>query len=56
MLDTLREKIAAGVVAGIGPPEIALSSDDLRECAIGAAAIAHHEQFDTTAISIDGTS
>jgi predicted NBD/HSP70 family sugar kinase len=56
LMETLREKVAAGIIAGIKPPEIALSSDDLHECAIGAAAIAHHEQFDTTAISIDGAS
>jgi predicted NBD/HSP70 family sugar kinase len=56
LLDTLRAKVAAGIIPGIKPPAIALSSDDLFECAIGAAAIAHHEQFDTTAVSLGGAS
>lgn len=55
-LGRLRRAVADGVVAGIAPPAITLSSDDAFECAIGAAAIAHHEQFDSTAISMTGAS
>ena len=54
-LESLREKVTAGIVAGIKPPKIALSRDDAFECAVGAAAIAHHEQFDTTALSVGNT-
>jgi predicted NBD/HSP70 family sugar kinase len=49
-LENLRTAVAAGIVAGIKPPQIALSRDDAFECAIGAAAIAHHKQFDATAL------
>jgi len=54
-LDTLRQQVAAGIVSGVKPPAIVLSQSDLFECAIGAAAIAHHEQFDTTALSLAAT-
>lgn len=50
----IRADVEAGIVAGLGMPEIALSTDNEFECAMGAAAIAHHEQFDATAISITG--
>jgi predicted NBD/HSP70 family sugar kinase len=53
--DRLRRAVADGIVAGIVPPAITLSNEDAFECAIGAAAIAHHEQFDETAISLAGT-
>ena len=53
-LDRLRQAVAERIVAGIKPPAIALSTDNMFECAIGAAAIAHHEQFDATAISLAG--
>ena len=51
-LDGLREIVAAGSVPGIKSPRIALSRDDAFECAVGAASIAHHEQFDSTALSL----
>jgi N-acetylglucosamine repressor len=51
-LDDLRRAVANGIVAGISPPKIALSQNDAFECAIGAAAIAHHGQFDTNALSL----
>jgi N-acetylglucosamine repressor len=53
-LDDLRQAVATGIVAGIAPPKIALSRNDAFECAIGAAAIAHHGQFDTNALSLSG--
>ena len=52
-LDRLREKPSpAGIIAGTRPPAVSLSTDNHFECAIGAAAIAHHEQFDNSAISL----
>ena len=54
-LDRLRRAVAAGIVPGMTPPAIALSRGSLFECAVGAAAIAHHQQFDATAISLEGT-
>ena len=53
-LDRLRQAVAAGIVPGVTPPAIALSRGNLFECAIGAAAIAHHQQFDATAIALEG--
>jgi predicted NBD/HSP70 family sugar kinase len=53
-LDRLRQAVATGIVAGVRPPSIGLSKGNLFECAIGAAAIAHHRQFDATAISLTG--
>ena len=53
-LDRLRQAVAAGIVSGVRPPSIALSKGNLFECAIGAAAIAHHRQFDATALSLAG--
>jgi len=52
IMDALRREVSAGIVSGVKPPAITLSQSDLFECAIGAAAIAHHEQFDTTALSL----
>ena len=52
-LEGLREAVASGIVPGITPPKIALTGDNLFECAIGAAAIAHHAQFDATALSVE---
>jgi N-acetylglucosamine repressor len=54
-LDRLRQAVAAGIVPGMTSPTIALSRESLFECAIGAAAIAHHQQFDATAIALEGT-
>ena len=55
-LDTLRAEVARRIIPGMQPPNINLSTISQFECAIGAAAIAHHEQFDTTALSLAGTS
>jgi N-acetylglucosamine repressor len=54
-LDRLRQAVAAGIVPGVTPPAVALSRGSLFECAVGAAAIAHHQQFDATAIALEGT-
>jgi len=51
-LERLRATVAAGIVAGMQAPNIALSGGDAFECAIGAAAIAHHAQFDVSALSV----
>lgn len=53
-LERLRDVVAGGIVAGMPPPKIALSAGDPYECAIGAAAIAHHAQFDVSALSVGG--
>lgn len=54
-IDRLRNAVAAGVVPGVAPPAITLSRGEVFECAIGAAAIAHHLQFDEAAIALQGT-
>jgi len=54
-LEQLGETVAARIVAGVQPPNLALSRDDAFECAIGAAAIAHHGQYDSSALSLTGT-
>ena len=51
-VEQLRATVAARIVAGIKPPNLALSRNDAFECAIGAAAIAHHGQFDAGALSL----
>lgn len=53
-LNGLRKSVAEGIVPGMQQPNINLSSVSQFECAVGAAAIAHHEQFDTTALSLTG--
>ena len=53
-LDRLRQAVAAGIVPGVTLPAIALSRGNLFECAVGVAAIAHHQQFDATAIALEG--
>ena len=53
-LDTLRAEVARSIIPGMQQPNINLSTISQFECAIGAAAIAHHEQFDTTALSLAG--
>lgn len=54
-LNSLREAVARGIVPGVQPPNINLSRISQFECAIGAAAITHHAQFDTTALSLTGS-
>jgi predicted NBD/HSP70 family sugar kinase len=53
-LGELREAVAKGIVPGMRPPAIRLSGTSPFECAMGAAAISHHTQFDTTALSLGG--
>ena len=55
-LENLRAAVTRGIVPGMQPPSINLSRISRYECAIGAAAITHHAQFDTTALSLTGTS
>jgi len=50
----LRDAVAAGVIPGVAAPAITLSRGEVFECAIGAAAIAHHLQFDEAAIALQG--
>ena len=53
-LENLRDAVARGIVPGLQPPKINLSRISEYECAIGAAAICHHAQFDTTSLSLTG--
>ena len=55
-LENLRAAVARGIVPGVQPPNINLSRISQFECAVGAAAITHHAQFDTTALSLAGAS
>lgn len=45
-LDEMRRRIAEGIVSGIARPDLRLSELGVLECAVGAAAIAHHRSFD----------
>lgn len=53
-LETLRDAVKRGIVPGLQSPNINLSRISQYECAIGAAAISHHAQFDTTSLSLTG--
>ena len=53
-LENLREAVKRGIVPGLQSPNINLSRISQYECAIGAAAICHHAQFDTTSLSLTG--
>ena len=55
-LENLRAAVVRGIVPGVQPPNINLSRISRYECAVGAAAITHHAQFDTTALSLAGAS
>jgi len=45
-LDQLRDTVAKGIVPGTLVPEIRMSALGIFECAVGAAAVAHHHSFD----------
>jgi N-acetylglucosamine repressor len=53
-LENLRKAVKHGIVPGLQSPNIDLSRISQYECAIGAAAISHHAQFDTTSLSLTG--
>ena len=53
-LESLRDAVKRGIVPGLQSPNINLSRISQYECAIGAAAISHHAQFDTTSLSLTG--
>ena len=53
-LENLRDEVKRGIVPGLQSPNINLSKISQYECAIGAAAISHHAQFDTTSLSLTG--
>jgi predicted NBD/HSP70 family sugar kinase len=55
-LENLRAAVKRGIVPGLQSPSINLSRISQYECAIGAAAISHHTQFDTTSLSLTGAS
>ena len=45
-LDKLRKTVAEGIVPGTLVPDIRMSALGIFECAVGAAAVAHHHSFD----------
>ncbi|MDZ5452849.1 ROK family transcriptional regulator [Labrys sp. ZIDIC5] len=53
-LDRLSQAVGAGIVPGMTRPQIRLSTLGEMECAIGAATIAHHQDFDVSNIEIGG--
>ncbi len=52
-LEQLRRGVRAGIMPGMSMPSFSLSAAGEFECAIGAAAIAHHESFDVSNIELE---
>lgn len=52
-LERLRRGVKSGVIPGMTVPTLSLSAGAAFECAIGAAAIAHHESFDVSNIELE---
>lgn len=52
-LKRLSRGVEAGIVPGMSAPELSLSAAGEFECAIGAAAIAHHKTFDVSNIEVE---
>jgi N-acetylglucosamine repressor len=52
VIDTLQEKLAREVVPGMLVPKVSLSRLGEMHCAIGAAAIAHHEASDISHVGL----
>ncbi|MBV1705462.1 MAG: ROK family protein, partial [Hyphomicrobiales bacterium] len=50
LLPRLSAAVAAGIVSGTVVPDVRLSTTGLLECAVGAAAVAHHHYFDVPAL------
>lgn len=51
-LEAVGHAVGAGIVPGMVKPQIRLSTLGEMECAVGAAAIAHHQAFDVSNIEI----
>ncbi|MCS6759478.1 MAG: ROK family protein [Candidatus Devosia euplotis] len=54
VLDRARVLLAAGIVQGMSMPTLTISRIGTFECAIGAAALAHHEAFGLTNLDLRG--
>lgn len=52
VLEELRNSVKLGIISGIPAPEIRLSQNGDFECAIGAAAIAHQQEFDEASVGL----
>lgn len=52
--DELRRGLRAGIVPGMAMPRLSLSLTGEFECAVGAAAIAHHKSFDLYNVDFEG--
>ena len=53
-LHAIREAVARDIVPGMHVPAIEMSMVGEYECAVGAAAIAHHEMIDISHLAIEG--
>jgi predicted NBD/HSP70 family sugar kinase len=51
-LETIQARVAGGVVPGIEIPDVRLSLLGNSECAVGAAALAHHHAFDISKVDL----
>ncbi|WP_296747190.1 ROK family transcriptional regulator [Mesorhizobium sp.] len=51
-LEEVRDKIRTSIIPGIAMPDVRLSPLGKYECAVGAAAIAHHNAFDISRVSL----
>lgn len=52
--EELRRGLKAGIVPGMAMPRLSLSLTGEFECAVGAAAIAHHKSFDIYNVGFEG--
>lgn len=52
VLSDLRNSVAAGIIPGIPAPNINLSQNGEFECAIGAAALVHQQEFDESSVGL----
>jgi N-acetylglucosamine repressor len=49
----LQQGLRAGVIPGMSVPRLTLSTSKEYECAVGAAAIGHHQSFDVSNIEVE---
>lgn len=52
VLDELRNSVRSGIISGIPAPSINLSQNGDFECAIGAAALVHQQEFDESSVGL----
>ncbi len=51
-LSLLTHEVQREIVPGMAPPKLALSRNGFYECAIGAAALAHQQEFDEASVGL----